>query len=412
MPEQPLSFPKQKIRILLLEGIHDTAIESFHRAGYTQVERLDKSLSGAALLEAVANVHVIGVRSRTQLTAEVLAAGRRLFAVGCFCIGTNQVDLAAAADRGIPVFNAPHSNTRSVAELVIAEAVMLLRGLGDKNSATHAGKWTKGAAGSYELRGKTLGIVGYGHIGSQVSILAEAMGMRVIYQDVEAKLPMGNARQVASLDELLPQADVVTLHVPQDPSTQGLMSRERIAAMRPGSYLINASRGTVVDVDALAEAIREGRLGGAAVDVFPKEPKSNADPFESPLQGLPNVVLTPHIGGSTLEAQENIGVEVANKLVAFSDQGATIGAVNFPGLSLAPQPGKAHRLLHIHRNQPGVLGALNRALADANTNVLAQHLQTTADLGYVVVDIDRDYPKELRDQLRAVPGTIRFRVLY
>ncbi len=410
MPQ--LSFPKDKIRVLLLEGIHETAVQHFQRSGYTQIERLAGSLSGEALREAVERVHVLGIRSRTQLTADVLDAARRLIAVGCFCIGTNQVDLEAAARRGIPVFNAPHSNTRSVAELVIAEAIMLLRGLGDKNRDVHEGRWPKSAKGSYELRGKTLGIVGYGHIGSQVSILAEAMGMRVLYQDVEPKLPMGNARQVATLDELLPQADVVTLHVPQDPSTRDLMSAERIGRMRRGAYLINASRGTVVDVDALAQAIREGRLGGAAVDVFPSEPRTTEEEFRSPLQGLPNVVLTPHIGGSTLEAQENIGTEVANKLVAFSDQGATIGAVNFPALSLAQHPGGAHRLLHIHANQPGVLGALNRVFADADVNVLAQYLRTTPELGYVVVDVDEHYAADLRERLKAVPGTIRVRVLY
>lgn len=407
-----LSFPKEKIRILLLEGIHETAVEHFQRAGYVNVERLAHSLTGGDLLDAVAGVHMIGVRSRTQLTAEVLAAAKRLVAIGCFCIGTNQVALSEAARRGVPVFNAPHSNTRSVAEMVLAEAVMLLRGLGDKNTAAHQGRWTKTAKNSHELRGKTLGIVGYGHIGSQVSILAEAFGMRVLYHDVEPKLAMGNARPVPSLEALLPEADILTLHVPQDPTTRNLMSAQQIGRMREGSYLINASRGTVVDVDALAVAIERGHLRGAAVDVFPTEPKSNDEPFSSPLQGLPNVILTPHIGGSTGEAQENIGVEVATKLVAYSDQGATIGAVNFPALSLAPAPQATHRLLHIHHNRPGVLGALNRLLADADVNVLAQHLQTTAEVGYVVVDVDRDYPGDLKERMKELPGTIRCRVLY
>jgi len=407
-----LSFPKEKIKILLTEGIHASAVERFAAAGYTRVERLDHALAGPDLAAAIADVHVIGIRSRTKLTEEAFAAARRLFAVGCFCIGTNQVDLDAAARRGIPVLNAPHSNTRSVAELVLAEVVMLLRGLGDKNTAAHEGRWTKSAKGSHELRGKTLGIVGYGHIGSQVSILAEAFGMRVLYCDIEPRLPMGNARQVADLDALLPEVDVVTLHVPEDPGTRRLMDAERIGRLRPGAYLINASRGTVVDVDALAAAVREGRVGGAAVDVFPTEPASNADPFESPLRGLRNVVLTPHVGGSTVEAQESIGREVADKLIAYSDQGTTIGAVGFPALTLAPQPGRAHRLLHVHRNQPGVLGRLNQVLADAEVNILAQYLQTTPELGYVVVDVDRDYPDDLRRRLRDVEGTIRCRVLY
>ncbi|ACY17099.1 phosphoglycerate dehydrogenase [Haliangium ochraceum] len=410
MSEQ-LSFPKEKIKIVLFEGIHDSALAHFAEQGYTQVERLSTALSGEALRDKLDGVHMVGVRSRTQLTGEVIAAANRLMAIGCFCIGTNQVELPAASVRGIPVFNAPHSNTRSVAEMVIAESVMLLRGLSDKNAAAHEGRWLKSAHGSHELRGKTLGIVGYGHIGSQVSILAEAMGMRVIYQDVLPKLPMGNAQQVASLDELLPAADIVTLHVPQDSSTADLMDAARIAQMRPDAYLINASRGTVVDVDALAAAIRGGRLAGAAVDVFPREPASLEEPFQSPLQGLPNVVLTPHIGGSTQEAQVNIGREVATKLTMYSDQGATVGAVNFPQLSLAPQH-NAHRLLHIHRNQPGVLAAMNRAFAASELNILGQHLQTTPELGYVVTDVDRQNTDDLGDELAKLPGTIRFRILY
>lgn len=411
MSDEQLSFPKEKIKILLLEGIHDSAREYFHGHGYTQVQQVPKALSGDELRRALEGVHMVGIRSRTQLTAEVIESAARLMAIGCFCIGTNQVDLASAARRGIPVFNAPHSNTRSVAEMVIAEMIMLLRQLGDRNTATHQGRWLKSAEGSFELRGKTIGIVGYGHIGSQVSILAEAMGMRVLYHDILPRLPMGNARQLGSLSELLGAVDVVTLHVPEDASTVNLIEAARLAEMRPGSYLINASRGTVVDVDALAEALRAGRLAGAAIDVFPREPAHANDPFVSPLQNLPNVVLTPHIGGSTLEAQNNIGREVAAKLTMYSDQGATVGAVNFPQLSLAPAQ-RAHRLLHIHHNQPGVLASINRALAAGEVNILGQYLQTTAELGYVVTDIDREYPDALLTQLEAVPGTIRFRILY
>lgn len=409
---ETLSFPKEKIHVLLLEGIDPSAVERFTRAGYTKVERLATSLTGSELHEAIAKAHVIGIRSRTHLTAEVLSHARRLFAVGCFCIGTNQVDLEAAATLGIPVFNAPHSNTRSVAELVLAETVMLMRGLGDKNSAAHQGVWTKSASGSHEVRGKTIGIVGYGHIGSQVSILAESFGMRVLYHDVEPKLAMGNARQVHSLEDLLHEVDVLTFHVPADPSTERMVTAEVLAAMKPGSYLINASRGSVVDIEALAGALERGHLAGAAVDVFPVEPKNNQEPFESALRGLKNVILTPHIGGSTLEAQENIGVEVAAKLVDYSDQGATIGAVNFPSLSLARPAAKAHRLLHVHSNRPGMLGRINQVVAEADANIVAQHLQTTPTLGYVVLDVDRDYPADLVEKLSQVEGTIRCRVLF
>ena len=409
---QDLSFPKEKLKILLLEGIHQNAVEHLQRAGYTQVEHHAKALGEDELREALSTAHMVGIRSRTQLTESVLSDARRLFAIGCFCIGTNQVDLDAAALRGVPVFNAPHSNTRSVAEMVLAESVMLFRGLGDKNTAAHEGRWIKSAANSHEVRGKTIGIVGYGHIGSQVSILAEAFGMRVIYQDVIPKLPMGNAVQVPHLSDLLAQADIVTLHVPEAESTRGLMGAAEIQAMKPGAFLINASRGTVVDVDALAAAIQSGHLRGAAVDVFPTEPRSNTDPFESPLRGLPNVILTPHVGGSTAEAQENIGVEVANKLVAYSDQGSTLGAVNFPAISLVNQPGRAHRLLHIHHNRPGVLTRVNAILSETEANILAQHLQTTRDVGYVVTDVDREHPADLLQRLEALPETIRCRILY
>ncbi|MEZ6183762.1 MAG: phosphoglycerate dehydrogenase [Planctomycetota bacterium] len=406
-----LSFPRSKIKILLLEGIHENAVEHFQRAGYTAVKRLAQALSGDELIEHLRKAHVVGIRSRTQLTADVLSEAKRLLAVGCFCIGTNQVDLDAAALQGVPVFNAPHSNTRSVAELVIGELVMLFRGLGDKHVATHEGRWTKSASGSRELRGKTLGIVGYGHIGSQVSILAEAMGLRVLYYDVEPKLAMGLARPTRTLKELLEASDAVTLHVPEAPSTRGMFDAERVAQLKPGAFLLNASRGSVVDLEALAAAIKAGKVGGAAVDVFPKEPRGKDEPFRSPLQGLPNVILTPHIGGSTQEAQENIGVEVASKLVAYSDHGSSLGAVNFPNISLTPQPGAAHRLLHVHENRPGMLAAINRVLGDEDVNILGQHLQTNRQVGFVVADVDREHNPDLLERLRQLPGTIRCRIL-
>jgi D-3-phosphoglycerate dehydrogenase / 2-oxoglutarate reductase len=408
---EKLSFPKGKIRILLLEGIHQSAVEQFHAQGYTNVQHVAKALPPDELRAALADAHMVGVRSRTQLTEDVLKEASRLMAIGCFCIGTNQVALETAAKLGIPVFNAPHSNTRSVAELVLAEMVMLKRGLGDKNTAAHEGRWLKSAKGSFELRGKTLGIVGYGHIGSQVSILAEAFGLRVVYYDTESKLPMGNATQLATLGDLLAQSDLVTLHVPQLTSTQNLMDRKTIAQMKKGACLINASRGSVVDVDALAEAIESGHLGGAAIDVYPVEPKATTEPLETPLRGLPNVILTPHIGGSTGEAQRNIGLEVSTKLTHYSDRGSTVGAVNFPTLSL-PVNSDAHRLMHIHHNQPGVLGEINNVLAEANVNILGQHLQTTPDLGYVVIDVDREHAPDLRKRLEAVPGTVRVRIIH
>jgi D-3-phosphoglycerate dehydrogenase / 2-oxoglutarate reductase len=405
------SFPKNKIRVLLLEGIHDSAVEFFTEQGYTNLTRHERALDGDDLRAELAKAHMVGIRSATQLTAEALEVADRVIAIGAFCIGTNQVDLRAAARRGIPVFNAPHSNTRSVAEMVLAEMIMLVRRLGDRSMKAHQGIWEKSAKGSFELRGKTLGIVGYGHIGSQLSILAEALGMRVVYHDIVPKLPMGNAQQLSTLDAMLPKVDILTLHVPEDASTRNLIDGRRLALMREGSYLINASRGTVVDVDALAASIREGHTAGAAIDVFPREPQSNKETFESPLRGLPNVVLTPHIGGSTLEAQRNIGVEVASKLVTFSDQGTSVGAVNFPNLSL-PLDGTAHRLLHVHHNRPGVLAALNRVLADSGANILGQHLQTTADVGYVIIDVDKEQGEDLKDKLLAVPETIRVRILY
>ncbi|MEM1032804.1 MAG: phosphoglycerate dehydrogenase [Myxococcota bacterium] len=405
------SLDKDKIHILLLEGVHETAVTGFQRAGYTNIRYEKKALPHADLLDAIRTAHIVGHRSRTQLGGEVLASAEKLFAVGAFCIGTNQIDLDRCRERGIPVFNAPHANTRSVAELVLAEMVMMVRGIGDKSAAAHRGEWMKTAAHSHELRGKSVGIVGYGHIGSQVSILAEAFGLHVYFYDVVPKLPMGNATAVASLDELLERVDFVTLHVPDTPETRGLMTAERLAQMKRGAYLLNLSRGTVVDIDALADALKREHLHGAAIDVYPTEPKSNAEPFSSPLQGLKNVILTPHIGGSTQEAQHNIGVEVSRKLVAYSDTGATTTSVNFPALHLPAPPGEGHRLLHIHHNRPGLLAAINQVIGDSASNIVGQYLQTFADVGYVVIDIDRG-GGPLRDALRAIDGTIRCRVLY
>ncbi|WNL45233.1 phosphoglycerate dehydrogenase [Dyella sp. BiH032] len=407
------SFPKEDIKVLLLEGVSPSAVETFRRAGYSQIEYHEKSLPETELKARIAEAHIVGIRSRSHLTAEVLEQARRLIAVGCFCIGTNQVDLEAAKIHGVPVFNAPYSNTRSVAELVIAEAIMLLRGIPQKNALCHRGGWTKSAAGSYEVRDKVLGIVGYGHIGTQVGVLAEALGMRVIFHDIETKLSLGNARAAGSLDDLLERADVVTLHVPETPATKLMIGATELAKMRKGSLLINASRGTVVDIDALAAALHAGHLAGAAVDVFPMEPKGNDDPFVSPLVGMDNVILTPHIGGSTLEAQDNIGIEVASKLVRYSDNGSTLSAVNFPEVTLPEHP-NSRRLLHIHRNVPGVLSRINELFSAGNINIDAQFLQTDPQVGYVVIDVSADKQQAgvLKDKLAAIPGTLRSRVLY
>jgi len=407
------SFPRQDIKVLLLEGVSPSAIDVFHRAGYSQVELHAKSLPEDELKQRIADAHIVGIRSRTQLTDEVLAHAKRLIAVGCFCIGTNQVNLNAARKLGVPVFNAPYSNTRSVAELVIAEAIMLLRGIPQKNALCHRGGWTKSAAGSFETRDKVLGIIGYGHIGTQIGVLAESLGMRVIFYDIEAKLSLGNARAVSSLDELLERADVVTLHVPETPSTQMMIKAPQLAKMRAGAMLINASRGSVVDIDALADALQRGHLAGAAVDVFPVEPKGNDDTFVSPLVGMDNVILTPHIGGSTLEAQDNIGIEVASKLIRYSDNGSTLSAVNFPEVTLPEHP-NSRRLLHIHRNVPGTLSRINELFTAGNINIDAQFLQTDSEVGYVVIDVSADarQANALKDQLAAIPGTLRSRVLY
>ena len=413
MSPKKTSFPKQDIRVLLLEGVSETAVDVFKAAGYSQIEYHAKALPEDELKARIAEAHIVGLRSRTQLTADVLAEAKRLMAVGCFCIGTNQVDLEAAELAGVPVFNAPYSNTRSVAELVLAEAIMLLRGIPQKSAQCHRGGWSKSAAGSHEARGKTLGIVGYGHIGTQVGVLAEGLGMHVVFHDIETKLSLGNARATRDLDELLASSDVVTLHVPETAATRLMFGAPQMAKMKPGAHLINASRGTVVDIDALAAALHSGHIGGAAVDVFPVEPKGNDDPLVSPLLGIDNVILTPHVGGSTLEAQDNIGIEVAAKLVRYSDNGSTLSAVNFPEVTL-PEHAGSHRLLHIHRNVPGVLSRVNEIFGQRGINIDGQFLRTDANVGYVVIDVSADDAQatELRAALAAIPGTLRTRVLY
>ncbi|MCQ8276900.1 phosphoglycerate dehydrogenase [Acetobacteraceae bacterium KSS8] len=409
----PLSLSKDRIRVLLLEGVHDSAVETLAASGYASVTRHAGALDGDALRAALEGVHVVGIRSRTQLTEEVIAGADKLVAIGCFCIGTNQVALGAAAKRGIPVFNAPFSNTRSVAELVMGEIVMLLRRIFPKSVSAHAGGWDKSAANSWEVRGKTLGIVGYGSIGSQLSVLAEAFGMRVIYFDTIGKLGHGNATAVPTLGHLLAESDVVSLHVPQTPDTDLLIGEREIRAMKPGSFLLNNARGNVVDLDAVARALDDGHLLGAAIDVFPVEPGNNKERFSSPLQGRDNVILTPHIGGSTAEAQERIGVEVATKLVEYSDVGATLGAVNFPQVQLPPRP-RGTRFMHVHTNTPGILRRINEIFSEAQANIAAQFLQTDGELGYVVVEAEteRDDDAAILAKLRALDGTIRARLLY
>lgn len=413
LPTDRLSFPKDRLRVLLLEGINDSAVAALQQAGYTNLTRLPKALDEAQLVEAIEKTHILGIRSRTQLTEPVFAAAKRLFAVGCFSVGTNQVDLDAARLRGIPVFNAPFSNTRSVAELTIGEIVMLLRRIPDRSRSAHEGGWDKSANGSFEVRGKVLGIVGYGNIGSQLSNIAEAMGMRVIYYDHTDRLRHGNTEPVESLKSLLANSDVVSLHVPETPATHNMIGKAEIAAMKQGAYLINNSRGTVVDLDALAEALRSGALAGAAVDVFPKEPASNSERFVTPIQGLPNVILTPHIGGSTEEAQERIGAEVARKLVDYSDVGSTVGAVNFPQVQLPARP-TGTRFIQVQRNAPGMLRRLNDVFASRNINIAAQNFQTDGEIGYVVMEADPvgEVAREIIEEIRALDGTIRARLLY
>ena len=405
------SLEKSKIRFLLLEGVHPSAIKALENAGYTNIEVHKKALPAQELKQSIANAHFVGIRSRTQLTEDVLEAARKLVAVGCFCIGTNQVDLAAATRRGVAVFNAPFSNTRSVAELVLAEAILLLRGVAAKNAAAHRGEWHKSAANAFEIRGKKLGIVGYGNIGMQLGVLAESLGMRVQFFDVVKKLPLGNAEQKPSLQQLLATSDVVSLHVPETAETQEMIGAEELARMPAGSILINASRGTVVNIDALADSLQSGALGGAGIDVFPVEPRSNDDEFVSPLRRFDNTFLTPHIGGSTQEAQENIGAEVAEKLARYSDNGTTTSSVNLPEVAL-PEHAGSHRLLHIHHNVPGVMSAINNVFSENRINVSAQYLQTNETVGYVVIDIDAEYSDLALEKLAAVEGTIRCRVLF
>jgi D-3-phosphoglycerate dehydrogenase / 2-oxoglutarate reductase len=406
-----LSVPKEKLKFVLLEGIHPSAVDALVADGYSQVVTAPKALAGRELADAIADAHFVGIRSRTQLTAKVIEQAGKLTAIGAFCIGTNQIDLRAAMLRGVPVFNAPFSNTRSVAELVLAEIVMLMRGIPHKNAVLHRGGWVKSAAGSYEVRGKTLGIVGYGHIGTQIGVLAEHLGMQVVFHDIEAKLTLGNARQLASLDDVLRASDVVSLHVPETPATQDMIGERELSLMRPGSHLINASRGTVVVIDALADALQRGHLAGAAIDVFPVEPQGNDAGFESPLVRFDNVILTPHIGGSTAEAQANIGKEVAAKLLRYSNNGSTVSAVNFPEVALPEHTGRS-RLLHIHRNVPGVMAAVNERFSAAGINIDAQYLRTNEEVGYVVIDVDTDSSAVALESLCAVPATIRCRILY
>ena len=406
-----VSLDKSKIKFLLLEGVHQNALEVLKAAGYTNIEYHKKALDGEELIEAIKDAHFVGIRSRTHLTKEILEHAPKLVAVGCFCIGTNQVDLAEAKRRGIPVFNAPFSNTRSVAELVLAEIILLMRQVPKANMEVHRGMWNKSAAGANEVRGKKLGIIGYGHIGSQLSIIAEAVGMQVYFYDIENKLPLGNAQQVASLDELLASCDAISLHVPENASTKNLMNAERITKLKNDSILVNAARGTVVDIDALADRLDANTLRGAAIDVFPVEPASINDPFESPLCKFDNVILTPHIGGSTAEAQENIGTEVANKFVKYSDNGSTLSAVNFPEVSL-PANNNAKRLLHIHQNKPGILNKINQVFVDQNVNIAGQYLQTDPEIGYVVIDVQLEDSSEALKRLKEIDGTIKARVLY
>ena len=405
------SLDKSRIKVVLLEGVHDRAVENFARHGYKTVKRYKKALAGDELKDAIADAHFVGIRSRTRLTREVIASAPKLVTIGAFCIGTNQIDLDAAMMRGIPVFNAPFSNTRSVAELVLAEITFLLRGIPAKNALLHRGVWAKSADDAREVRGKTLGIVGYGNIGTQLSVMAEALGMDVCFYDIVTKLPLGNARMMPTLDDVLAAADVVTFHVPETPLTRGMMGREQFACLKPGAMLINASRGTVIDIDAAADALERKHLGGAAFDVFPAEPEGNDQEFLSPLRRFENVILTPHIAGSTIEAQANIGTEVSEKLVRYSDNGSTLSAVNFPEVSLPEHPG-SHRLLHIHHNVPGVLSRINSVFSKNKINISGEYLMTNAKIGYVVIDVEAESSRFALKALNAIEATIRTRVLF
>ncbi len=405
------SYPKEKINILFLENISDAAIQQFSNAGYSSIKKLAGALNENELIKELKNVHILGIRSKTTITDRVLQSAPKLQAIGCFCIGVNQVDVKAATKHGVAVFNAPYSNTRSVAELVIGSSIMLVRKIIDKNKFAHDGFWMKDAKGSHELRGKTLGIIGYGNIGSQVSVLAEALGMKVVFYDVETKLPLGNAMDSKNLKELLGQSDVVTIHVPELPSTKNLINRNNLKQFKKGAVLINYARGEVVDINALKSALESGHLGGAAIDVFPVEPEKNGDAFKTPLQGLSNVLLTPHIGGSTQEAQNNIGIDVSAKLFHYLEKGISTGSHSIPALALPPQEG-AHRILHIHENVPGVMSQINATLSKNKINILAQYLKTNEEIGYVVLDIDKGISKSALELLKKVKHSIKVRILY
>ena len=405
------SYPKERIKILLLENVSDVAVKNFLRNGYTQVEKLTKALPEEELIKAVKDAHLLGIRSKSKITPAVLEAAEKLQAIGCFCIGVNQVNLASATDHGVAVFNAPYSNTRSVAELVMGAAILLIRRIPDKNIAAHKGVWLKESSGSYELRGKTLGIIGYGNIGSQVSVLAEALGMKVIFYDIETKLPLGNATDVRTLKDVLSKADVVTLHVPETAQTKNLINKSNLKYFKKGSILINYARGEVIELNELRKYIESGQIAGAAIDVFPVEPEKNGGHFESPMQNLPNVILTPHIGGSTEEAQQNIGEDVSNKLLSYLDKGISLGSHTVPALALPPQEG-SHRILHIHKNVPGVLSDINSALSQNKINIVGQYLKTNDSIGYVVVDLDKQLSKRAAQLLKEVPNTIKVRLLY
>lgn len=411
MASEKTSYPKEKIRILFLENISDLAVKNFQQQGYTKVEKITKALTEEELIKEIKDVHILGIRSKTQITQKVLDAAQKLQAIGCFCIGVNQVNLDAATRHGVAVFNAPYSNTRSVAELVIGLSIMLIRRIPDKNKAAHDGIWMKDAKGSFELRGKTLGIIGYGNIGSQVSVLAEALGMKVIFYDVETKLPLGNATDGKTLKDVLGKADVVTLHVPETSQTKNIINKTTLKYFKKGSILINYARGEVVDLEALRKALLDGQLSGAAIDVFPWEPEKNGDRFQSPLQDLPNVILTPHIGGSTEEAQQNIGEDVSIKLFNFLEKGITFGSHTVPALALPPQE-RSHRILHIHNNVPGVLSAINTELSKHNINIVGQYLKTNEDIGYVVLDVDKQLSNKAVQVLKDVRETIKVRMLY
>lgn len=408
---QKTSYPKEKINILFLENISDKAVELFRRNGYINVKKISAALSEEELVRQIKDVHLLGIRSKTQVTQKVLDAAKKLQAIGCFCIGVNQVNLKAATQRGVTVFNAPYSNTRSVAELIIGLCIMLIRRIPDKNKAAHEGNWLKESKGSYELRGKTLGIIGYGNIGSQVSVLAEAFGMKVIFYDIETKLPLGNAHAANNLKELLYESDIVSLHVPETAATKNLINKNNIRHFKKNAILINYARGEVVELPALAKALKDGQLGGAAIDVFPVEPEKNGDKFSTPLQGLSNVILTPHIGGSTEEAQQNIGEDVSIKLYNYLEKGITNGSHTVPSISLPPVE-HAHRILHIHNNVPGVMSAINTQLAKHNINIVGQYLKTNDEIGYVVLDVDRQLSKQALELLKDVKETIKVRMLY